>query len=71
MPIIRIDMLEGRSQEIKERLARAMTDAMVQIAGSNPEQVTILINDVSPDAWCVAGETAAARAAARRAKAGS
>lgn len=39
-------MWEGRSVEQKRQLVQAMTKAMVDIAGVNPETLRIIIRDV-------------------------
>ena len=51
MPVVTIEMWEGRSVSQKRELVRAMTKAMVDIAGANPETLHILIRDVPKTNW--------------------
>jgi 4-oxalocrotonate tautomerase len=45
MPIITVKLAKGRSIEQKRQLARALSDASVQILDVNPEWVTIVIDE--------------------------
>lgn len=45
MPIVKIDMLEGRSEEQKNKLFREVTDAIVRTIDARPESVTIILNE--------------------------
>ena len=51
MPVVTIDMWEGRSLEQKRDLVKAMTKAMVDIAGVKPENLHIIIRDVPKTNW--------------------
>lgn len=55
MPIVRVTLLEGRTPEQKERLAAALTEAMVQEAGARREGVMVLFEDVAPAHWAIGG----------------
>ena len=55
MPVIRADILKGRSQAQKARFAAGVTEAAVEALGVRPEQVRVLINEVEPEHWFVAG----------------
>jgi len=57
MPFISVTMLEGRTQEQKLALIRALTDATVQAAGAKRENVHVAINDVSLDEWGTGGKS--------------
>ena len=59
MPIIRVEMYAGRTVEQKRALAKELTDAFIRAAGSTPDQVTIVIDDVAKDNWATAGVLAA------------
>lgn len=63
MPIIRIDLLEGRSDERKRALIRNVTAAVVESLGVAPEQVRVLVSEYAPDDWAVGGVSFAERAA--------
>ncbi|MBM3451482.1 MAG: 4-oxalocrotonate tautomerase [Armatimonadetes bacterium] len=45
MPRIRVEWLEGRTQEQREELARRFTSAMVDVAGVQPEGVTVVFEE--------------------------
>ena len=65
MPIVRIDLLEGRSTERKAELIRRVTDAVATTLEMRPEQVRVLLAEVPPEHWAVGGVTMAERAAAQ------
>lgn len=46
MPTIRIDMIEGRSVEQKRQLAEKITDVVVEVVKTKPENVKIYFFDV-------------------------
>lgn len=60
MPIIRIDLLSGRSPEIKQQLAAEMTASMARICGCDPAHVYVMFNDVQHHDWAVGGRVFAA-----------
>lgn len=68
MPIIQLNVAEGRTVEQKLAAMAAITDAVVRTLDVRPEQVRILINEVSPENFAIAGETMAMRAAKESAK---
>jgi 4-oxalocrotonate tautomerase len=45
MPIVTIDLVEGRTVEQKRALAKRITDAIVELLKTTPEQVTIIFHD--------------------------
>ena len=59
MPIIRIEMLQGRSPAIKAELIARITDAVVATLGVDPEQVRVLLYELPPEHWAVGGRTKA------------
>jgi 4-oxalocrotonate tautomerase len=63
MPIIQLNLAEGRTVEERAAAMAAITDAVVRTLGVRPEQVRIQINEVSPDNFAVGGETWAVRVA--------
>lgn len=56
MPIVRIEMFEGRTHAQKQELARAITEAVVNIAQTTPEATIVVFQDVSRDNWATAGK---------------
>ena len=61
MPIIQVNMLEGRTVEQKRRLVRGLTAAVVESLGVKIEQVRVMIHELGADDYAIAGETAAER----------
>jgi 4-oxalocrotonate tautomerase len=45
MPIVTIDLVEGRTVEQKRELAKRITDDVVEVLKTTPEQVTIVYRD--------------------------
>jgi 4-oxalocrotonate tautomerase len=68
MPIIELNIAEGRTVEQKTAAMAAITDAVVRTLDVRPEQVRILINEVNPENFAIAGETMAVRAARESAR---
>ena len=55
MPIVRVEMWPGRTHEQKQKLARAITDAMVEIGKTTPEATIIVFEDVPKENWAQSG----------------
>lgn len=55
MPIVRVEMWPGRTKEQKAQLAKAITDAIVDIGKTTPEATIIVFEDVEKDNWAQAG----------------
>jgi len=58
MPVIRVEMFKGRTHEQKKAMVREVTDAFARTTGSKPESVHVVITDVEPSDWGIAGELA-------------
>ena len=55
MPIIHVNMFEGRSVDQKRKMVVAMTDAVVKSLDVKPEAVRIIIHDLPKHNIAVAG----------------
>ena len=55
MPIVRVEMWPGRTHEQKQKLAKAITDAMVEIGKTTPEATIIVFEDVEKSNWAQSG----------------
>ena len=55
MPIIRVEMFEGRTEDQKRAMAAELTDAFVRTAGGTPESVQIVISDIAKSDWASGG----------------
>ena len=58
MPVITVDMWEGRTVEQKKQLAEGITSAMTEKLGISPEHVTIIIKDNPKHNWATGGKLA-------------
>jgi 4-oxalocrotonate tautomerase len=59
VPIIEINIAEGRTADQKAAAFSAITDAVVRTLDVRPEQVRILINEVSPENYAIGGQVMA------------
>lgn len=57
MPILTVNLMEGRSEAQKTALIRELTDTVVRVLDAKPEQVRVLINDVPKTNYGIAGKT--------------
>ena len=55
MPIVRVEMWPGRTHEQKQKLAKAITDAMVEIGKTTPEATLVVFEDVDKSNWAQSG----------------
>lgn len=55
MPIVRIEMLAGRSHACKQQIAQEVTDILVRRLGSDPAHVYVMFSDLAHDDWAVGG----------------
>lgn len=55
MPIIQVQMFEGRTPEQKKALVEALTQATMQALGSKPESVQVILTDVARSHWAKGG----------------
>ncbi len=58
MPVVKIDMWEGRTKEQKEKLIKSVTKAIADTLGIPKEHITVIINDVPKTNWGLKGEQA-------------
>ena len=55
MPIIRVEMLKGRTAEQKQELADNLTTAFIESCGGNAEKLNIIITEVDSENWAIGG----------------
>ncbi len=58
MPIVAIDMWEGRTVEQKRKLVAGITTVMTETLNITPETIQITIRDYPKHNWAVAGKLA-------------
>jgi len=51
MPLVEISLLPGRSAEQKLAIARAVSDALVELGKATPESVDIIYREVDAGDW--------------------
>ena len=55
MPLVEISMIDGRTAEKKAELIKEVTKTVCRVLGSEPPRVRVIIRDVPPENWGVAG----------------
>ena len=55
MPVVTVQLWEGRTVEQKRALVRAITDAMVEHAGARPDGLHVIIQEIPRENWGRAG----------------
>lgn len=55
MPIIQVEMLEGRTIDQKRTLATELTEAFVRSCGGEASAVRVVLRDVPPENWAIGG----------------
>ncbi|RLI74640.1 4-oxalocrotonate tautomerase [Archaeoglobales archaeon] len=58
MPVVKIDMWEGRDRETKRKLIQTITRAVSETLDISVEHIHIILNEVSKDNWGLKGEQA-------------
>jgi len=57
MPFINIKLVEGRTPEQKQELARRITQNVQEILNTGPEHVWVTFDDVPAAEWFIAGKS--------------
>jgi 4-oxalocrotonate tautomerase len=57
MPVVQVEMWEGRTTKQKEKLIKGITRAFEEM-GVKPERLTIIIHDIPKSNWGMRGEQA-------------
>ena len=55
MPIIKVNMLQGRSVETKHQYASEITRITCECLGVTPDSVRIIFSEIPPENFAVAG----------------
>ena len=56
MPMVQITMLAGRSADQKRKIAKRITDVLVQEAGARREGIIVAFHEVSNESYASGGE---------------
>lgn len=55
MPLVQVTMLQGRTVEQKRKLAKRITDAMVEEAGARREAIVVTFVEVTKESYASGG----------------
>ncbi|MFP5301537.1 tautomerase family protein [Cobetia sp. SIMBA_158] len=55
MPMIRAEFLTGKTQEQKRELVEALTRETARVLGVCEQSVWVMLQEVEPENWAVAG----------------
>jgi len=58
MPLVQVNILEGRTDEQKEALIQELTEACYKAIGAPRETVRVLINEMPKQNWGIGGQSA-------------
>ena len=61
MPIIQVNLLQGRSAEVKRKYAADLTKLTCECLNAPPEAVRIIFNEMAHENYAIAGTLAADR----------
>ena len=56
MPIVNVTMIEGRSVELKVKMVKAVTEAIVESINAPRESIRVIINEVPAWHFAAGGE---------------
>lgn len=57
MPLIQVNILKGRSPEKKERFIKEVTELASDVLDVPIQSVRVMINEMEPEHWGIAGES--------------
>lgn len=55
MPVVTVQLWKGRTTDQKRKLAKAITDAMVEHAGARPDGLHVIIQEYDLENWARGG----------------
>ena len=70
MPIVTVQMYDGRTLDQKRELVKGITDVVARVTGNDPEAVHVILAEVTRESWANGGRLAVDRAAAPAGKKG-
>ncbi|MFK5926815.1 MAG: 4-oxalocrotonate tautomerase family protein [Desulfuromusa sp.] len=57
MPYVELNLTTGATKEQKAQLVEGITDLLVKILDKNPSSTQIIIKEMAPDNWGIAGRS--------------
>lgn len=58
MPVVQVEMIEGRKQEQKRAMVKEITEALVKTINCNADDVQVIIREMEKDNFAVGGTLA-------------
>lgn len=55
MPMIKVEMFAGRTDDQKRALVKELSEAFTRVAGGNPDGVEVMLVDVEKNNWSRGG----------------
>ena len=55
MPLIRVDILKGRSDEKKKELTERLTETLSDVLGTPPEATWVIVEEHDKENWAIGG----------------
>lgn len=59
MPLAQISILEGRSPEMIEQMAEAVTEVISKSLATPRERIRVVVTEIPAEHWFIAGESVA------------
>ena len=56
MPLVQVTMLQGRTADQKRKIAKRITDTMVEEAGAKREAIVVTFVELSKESYASGGE---------------
>ncbi|MDO5096691.1 MAG: 4-oxalocrotonate tautomerase [Peptostreptococcaceae bacterium] len=56
MPVVQVEMMEGRTVEQKKAMVKKVTEALVETVGCSKDAVTVIIREMEKENYARAGE---------------
>ncbi|MBC6403542.1 MAG: tautomerase family protein [Hyphomonadaceae bacterium] len=57
MAIVTVQILEGRSQDTKDRVVKGITEVLLKEIDPDPGHIRVLIDEIKPGNYAVGGKT--------------
>ena len=56
MPVVHVNLIEGRTKEQKKAIAEDITETIHKNAGSPKEIITVVFHNIDGDSWAAGGK---------------
>lgn len=56
MPVVRVSWFEGKTHEMKAKVAAEITDSIVQNTGTDAKYIYVIFDDVAASDWAGEGK---------------